>query len=247
MTYHFNVTGADRKKLVNFIGENIGQTPKYLGAPSFAYQIGGYNLSKDGTLTWADLDDVDPAHMEESYSLIQALEIAGFHSDEATFFEEQKAAIEEECEEADHEDEDHDATAIAISMPASMFSESAIGNLQALIQSKGTLMKRAFQTENLEIQIDKEKVSFPWFSTEDPEELAAYTLFIQKICEMAINQRRISAKEKEIINEKYEFRCFLLRLGLIGDESKNARKILMKHLNGSAAFKSPAAKGGEQA
>ena len=246
MTYHFNVTGADRKKLANFIGENIGQTPKYLGAPSFAYQIGSYNLSKDGTLTWADLDDADPAHMEESYSLIQALEIAGFHSDEATFFEEQKAAIEEECEETEHEDEGHDATAIAISMPASMFSESALGNLQALIQSKGTLMKRAFQTENLELQIDEEKVSFPWFSTEDSEELAAYTLFIQKICEMAITQKRINKKETKVVNEKYEFRCFLLRLGLIGDEYKKVRKQLMKNLSGSAAFKCGHKKGGEQ-
>ena len=247
MIHHFNVSGQDRKNLVKAISKHLCMEPKYLGVPSCAYQVGTYTISKDGALSWNDLDDADPAHMEESCSLIQALEIAGFHSDEATFFEEQRAAIEEECEKADHEDEGDDATAIAISMPASMFNETVLENLQALIQSKGTLMKRAFQTENLELQIDEEKVSFPWFSTEDPEEMAAYTLFIQKICEMAINQRRISAKEKEIINEKYEFRCFLLRLGLIGDESKNARKILMKHLIGSADFKSPAEKGGEQA
>ena len=38
-------------------------------------------------------------------------------------------------------------------------------------------------------------------------------------------------------NEKYEFRCFLLRLGFIGDDTKAQRKILMENLAGSAAFK----------
>ena len=63
---------------------------------------------------------------------------------------------------------------------------------------------------------------------------------------MAITQKRISAKQKEIVNEKYEFRCFLLRLGLIGDEYKAQRKFLLKNLSGSAAFKSGHKKGGEE-
>ena len=54
---------------------------------------------------------------------------------------------------------------------------------------------------------------------------------------MARNQQRVSAKEKEVDNEKYAFRCFLLRLGFIGNEYKTERKILMKNLSGSAAFK----------
>lgn len=37
MIYHFNVTGPDRKKLANLIGEHIHQKPKYLGVPSCAY------------------------------------------------------------------------------------------------------------------------------------------------------------------------------------------------------------------
>ena len=38
-------------------------------------------------------------------------------------------------------------------------------------------------------------------------------------------------------NEKYAFRCFLLRLGFIGEEYKVERKILLKNLTGSSAFK----------
>ena len=55
---------------------------------------------------------------------------------------------------------------------------------------------------------------------------------------MARNQKRVNAKEKDTDNEKYAFRCFLLRLGFIGDEYKIARKILLRNFSGSSAFKS---------
>lgn len=54
---------------------------------------------------------------------------------------------------------------------------------------------------------------------------------------MSVTVRNISAKEKDIENEKYAFRCFLLRLGFIGAEFKGERKILLKNLTGSSAFK----------
>lgn len=38
-------------------------------------------------------------------------------------------------------------------------------------------------------------------------------------------------------NEKYAFRCFLLRLGFIGPKFKDQRKVLLRNLTGSAAFK----------
>ncbi len=41
----------------------------------------------------------------------------------------------------------------------------------------------------------------------------------------------------ETDNDKYAFRCFLLRLGFIGDEYKAARKILLGNLTGNSAFR----------
>ena len=55
---------------------------------------------------------------------------------------------------------------------------------------------------------------------------------------MARNQKRITAKEKVTDNDKYAFRCFLLRLGFIGAEFKDERKILLRSLSGNSAFKS---------
>ncbi len=61
---------------------------------------------------------------------------------------------------------------------------------------------------------------------------------------MAKDAKRVTAKEKETDNDKYAFRCFLLRLGFIGDEYKSDRKVLLKNLTGSSAFKS-GKKGGD--
>jgi hypothetical protein len=90
----------------------------------------------------------------------------------------------------------------------------------------------------LPIEADDERISFPWFSKlPNPEEIKAYSQFITKLCEMAKTQKRITVKEKAVDNEKYAFRCFLLRLGFIGEELKTHRKILLQNLSGSSAFK----------
>jgi hypothetical protein len=71
--------------------------------------------------------------------------------------------------------------------------------------------------------------------------------FITAICRMAKNAKRITAKEKEVPNDKYAFRCFLLRLGFIGAEYKETRKQLLKRLEGSSAFRTTENKEAEQA
>ena len=44
MIYHFNVSGQDRKNLVKAISEYLCIGSKYLGAPTFAYQVGTYTI-----------------------------------------------------------------------------------------------------------------------------------------------------------------------------------------------------------
>ena len=61
--------------------------------------------------------------------------------------------------------------------------------------------------------------------------------FVTALCERAKKAKRITAKQRTVENEKYAFRCFLLRLGFIGTEYKKDRKILLKNLSGSAAFR----------
>ena len=112
-------------------------------------------------------------------------------------------------------------------------------NLDALLTAKGALIRKALGADELCIDRNEKMVSFPWFNERmiTTEEARAYTHFISALCEMARNQKRINAKEKEIDNDKYAFRCFLLRLGFIGAEYKAERKILLRNLTGSSAFK----------
>lgn len=127
---------------------------------------------------------------------------------------------------------------LTVAMPRESFTDAALENLRKLVDAKGSLIKKALAVGSLPIETDGEKVSFPWFAEgQDGESVKAYTHFIAALCDMARNQKRITAKEKPADNEKYAFRCFLLRLGFIGTEYKGERKILLKNLSGSSAFK----------
>lgn len=106
------------------------------------------------------------------------------------------------------------------------------------MKAKGKLIKKALGIDELPIKVQGEEIKFPWFKTTlDNDETVIYTTFISKLAEMAKKQKRISAKEKEVENKKYAFRCFLLRLGLIGNSYKPHRKLLLSKLEGSSAFK----------
>lgn len=49
--YKFGVKGQERKSLVSAISEILNSPIKYLGAPTFAYEVGGYHIDKTGTVT----------------------------------------------------------------------------------------------------------------------------------------------------------------------------------------------------
>ena len=130
-----------------------------------------------------------------------------------------------------------------IQMPLSIFTESQLQNLYDLVAAKGSLIKKALGVSELPINIEGKKLDFSWFPKyESPDEVKAYMHFVTALCDMARNQKRITAKEKPVDHDKYAFRCFLLRLGFIGNEYKAERKVLLRNLTGSSAFKSGAKK-----
>lgn len=111
-------------------------------------------------------------------------------------------------------------------------------NFQKIIANKQMLFQRAFRMDSTEIEITEEKINFAWFPyTEDGDEIAAYTQFITRLCDMAKDAKRVSSKPTETDNDKYAVRCFLLRLGFIGKEYKAVRKILLRNLTGNSAFR----------
>ena len=215
MTINYNRTGADRKPLIAAIADITGAKAKYLGAPSFAYQVDYFTIDCNGAVTFDDRAD-----SEEVENLIERLSSMGFEADAGA---EQPSA--------------HDG--LTIQMPADSFTPEALNNLHSLIAAKGRLIRKALGLDLLPIQVEADTVSFPWFSGEATgEEVKAYTHLITALCDMARNQKRITAKDKDTDNDKYAFRCFLLRLGFIGAEFKDERKTLLRNLTGNGAFKS---------
>ena len=127
---------------------------------------------------------------------------------------------------------------LTIAVPRASLTDTALENLQKIIVNKQTLLQRAFQTDSTEVEITEEKINFAWFLyTEDGDEITAYTQFISRLCDMARDAKRVSSKPTETDNDKYAFRCFLLRLGFIGKEYKTVRKILLRNLTGNSAFR----------
>ncbi len=234
MRIEFNRTGAERKALVQAMGEILEVKPKYLGMPTAAYQVDYFHIDKNGGVEFDDRADSG-----EIENLLERLEERGIIAVPAETA--QEAGTEEESTDAGNNAEEPETApqgknvGLTVAVPLGMV---LCGNLTKLLEAKGSLIKKALGIDDLRIEIDEEKVSFPWFSeTPDAESAKAYTHFISALCKMSREQKRITAKEKAVDNEKYAFRCFLLRLGFIGTEYKGERKILLKNLSGSSAFK----------
>ncbi len=234
MKIAFNRTGEERKALVKAISELTGAESKYLGMPTAAYQIDYFTVAKDGTLEFDDRADT-----EEVEILLEELAELGFTAAETpdTATESEFEEVSAETETAPHGEN----TALTVALP---LESVAVGNLTKLLEAKESLIKKALGIDSLPIEIKEETVEFPWFGQVGAEEAKAYTHFISAICKLTKEAKRVTAKEKEVDNEKYAFRCFLLRLGFIGTEYKAERKILLRNLSGSSAFK--VTKDGEQ-
>ena len=149
---------------------------------------------------------------------------------------EEVEAVLEAIGNAGFEPEEQKETGLTIEIP---FDNVNCGNLLRLLEAKGSLIKKALGVDDIRIEMLEDRVGFPWFEElPSPDEVKAYSEFICKLCAFTVNAKRITVTEKETDNEKYAFRCFLLRLGFIGEEYKLSRKILLRNLEGSSAFKS---------
>jgi hypothetical protein len=211
----FNVTGSERKALVGAISEILGLEIVFKGAPTFAYTVSDYLIDKNGTLSFPGDND-----REEVKRLLDSLKERGY--------------IPEAVEREDSKNPDK----LSIQMPKADFTEEAIENLKKIIASKETLIKKALGADSLPVDITGDTLNFPWFTTNGVVgEIDAYTLFIVSLCHMAKTQKRITAKEKELENDKFTMRLFLIRLGFVGPKYKTARTILLKDLTGNGSFK----------
>lgn len=223
MKANYNVTGNDRKALVAAIENLTGDKAVYMRMPTCAYEIGDITVDKEGGVTCEDADKLE--------RIIHSLIADGFTPEDDT------EVVESTDEEATAVNDD-EGTGLTVSLP---LDKVAVGNLTNLLTAKESLIKKALGIDDLGIEITEDTVSFPWFTEmPEPDEVKAYTHFIAALGKMSRDLKRISAAEKKVDNEKYAFRCFLLRLGFIGNEYKAERKILLQNLSGNSSWKNGA-------
>ena len=220
MEVKFNVTGKERKALVNAIAEITGINASYKGVPTCAYEVGNYTIDRAGTLT-GEADS-------QAELLVERLVDLGY---QAELVETRRTPAASEASKA--------IDGLCIELPKEGFTQAALENLNNLVAAKQTLICKALGATELPIIITDERVSFPWFAGElDSEAVKAYTHLITALCTTAKKQKRVNSNATETDNDKYSFRCFLLRLGFIGAQYKDERKLLLKNLTGSSAFRS---------
>ena len=271
--YHYHKTGKDKKRLIEAVSSILQAPATYLGAPSFNYQVGGYTIDKDGTLSVPEETEED-----EIRNLLLSLKIQGFLPvEELTELEAEQTATtvtpvetsvaevnaEPPAETNNTEENPMPNTSVtdftpdtnlldampairtvrsehtlAIEIPKTTLSGQAFLNLQKIVASKAPLLKLALGTDTLDIQFTEGKIRFPWFTLRGIDgEVDAYARLISALVQMAIRQKRVTAKEQPIENAKFSMRLFLIRLGFIGDAYKTARKILTSSLTGNSSWK----------
>lgn len=238
----------ERKEIIKALGEHFGVEPKYMGVPSFAYQVQTtdetYTIDRAGKITTS-------AGMEvELESILNGGKV-----------EEPSEPIAE-------------TISIEVAVPMEGHTGSTLKNLVNMIYSKQALIKKSLgitgniiETEfckginegkiesldNFRVAIESigEKhcpgiafdfnntVIFKFLEGEViPEKVQAYTQLVSLLNQNAKTLKYASAKSKDTDNDKFTFRVFLIRLGMVGDEYKAARKVLLENLEGNSAFRS---------
>lgn len=252
MTVTTNTT--DRKALAKALADKLGTTAKYMGPPTFGYQVGDYIVDRDGNIEGEDFE-----------ALLDFLQSIGCFPEEET---------EPAGEQTEPETETPDSGAqeqVSISVPANDLTPTQMKNLIFTLFTKqyligkmtggdllnipdtmiARLMENTPETmEDFKALLDaaKEdgltgfefaegKVTLTYAAHQDePERNMLYAMLTARILKAAKEATRVFPERQEPENEKYFARAWLLRIGYNGADSKAERNLLLKHLKGHSAF-----------
>ena len=255
----------DRKEIVKALGEHFGVKPEYMGVPSFAYQIKtegeAYTIDKEGKITNAEGIEL------ELEAILNPIAIVQEETNEVTEEQTEEINIEELVKEFQNEPfeiaipmEGHTGITLRNLMNmiyskqeliikslgisgeiineyfVKLINEAEIHTLEDFKTKADNIGKE--NCKGIELDFENKKISFKFINEEaETEKIKAYTQFIELLDQSAKELKHASAKVSITDNPKFTFRVFLIRLGMVGDEYKTARKILLKNLEGNAAFR----------
>ena len=266
MVITFDLSGRDRKQFVKGISEITGARAVYKFMPTCAYEIDFFTVTKEGTLEFPDRSDTEIVEQvleglaEREFAVISSYydngesametdedlptetptqpDTAAVTETEEVSEETKTTAQNETLPEASPNAENNGIDRFSISMQRDFFDEALFAKLDRLIESKSDLFKMAFKTDDLSYEKSDDRVTFAWFPwTGDSDEGVAYSTFIDMLTKHLKEQKRVNASKTQTDNPKFAMRVFLIRLGMVGETYKTCRKILLRNLEGSSAFR----------
>ena len=227
----------NRKELIQTLTEVLREKPRYCGAPSFAYQFSLCRVDRDASL------HLPPTLVRQSVqSVVTLLNQRGFGAeiaDEASESESPAVQPEGNSPAEQPEKENPAGQFHTVFIPHERINGETLAKLEQVVCGKATLLRKALGDSPLSITSTPHGYAFPWFQIgSDEESRNAYAMLIEKLIAFAQERTRVTASDSETDNPRYAFRCFLLRLGFIGAEYKRERAVLLRNLEGNAAFRS---------
>ena len=149
MKTNYNVTGSERKALVKAIADHLGEKAVYLRTPTYAYQIGDFTVTKDGTLEFSDWTDSEVVE-----GVYEAIAAAGFtfeaepaqegkDAETVETAEEETGATLEAVTEPEDAPTEKESDTLTVSLPLAEHTATSLRNLISMIYARGPLLSKA--------------------------------------------------------------------------------------------------------
>ena len=239
----------DKKEIIKSLEEHFGVKPKYMGVPTCAYQIETadetYIIDRAGKIIKADGNEVElekllnPKNTEETVATNEA-EITTFevtvpmegHTGNTlrnlvNIIYSKQTLIKKSLRITGNIIEDDFCKAIIEAKPETLEDFKTAANNTGVDKCEG-----------ITFDFNNNTITFKFLEGEaSSEKVHAYTQFVALLNQRAKVLKHASARAKDTDNDKFTFRVFLIRLGMVGDEYKATRKILLENLEGNSAFR----------
>jgi len=253
MIYSFKVTGLERKRIIAIIADVFIEDVEYQGPPTFAYKTtSGWTIDRHSVITTPEILIDGQETLRE---VLDALKTAGAIAEgnltvillmdahtgntlrnlvNLIFSKQnliQKALAHQEAIIPDS------LVTTINAVPIDTLDD--FSNIVNTAIDAGTIIGES----SLDIDMANKTLSFSFFNASlEAQEIHAFGTFCWSLNEQAKQQKFSSTRQRESTNDRYSMRCYLLKLGFIGEEYKVARKILLARLDGDSAFRTPDAK-----
>ena len=234
----------DRREIIKKMEEYTGLKAKYMGVPSFSYQIGTLTIDRAGKITTSTGIEVDFERLLNGHTEEEINEV----------FEHIKLEVILPMD-------GHTGVTLrnifnmiyskqTLIMKAFEMDEAIVGAdfveeiNKSEIQTLDDFKKVSISIcKGIDFNFHKSTITFKYLSSKsEPEKLEAFKQLVTLINKSAKSLKYASPKQTDTNNDKFTMRTWLTRLGMVGDEFKITRKVLIEGLQGSSAFRNPKVK-----